>query len=192
MKASDECVRLIQHFESCSLTSYPDPASELAKACIAKKIGIMAYKSLKNWQQYKGHPWTIGWGHTGKDVKPDMQITHRKADELLLEDMRSFVEDVNGLVKVTVTQRQFDALVSFAFNVGSDIDADTIAEGLGDSTLLKYVNASKFDLAADEFLKWNKAGGQVLRGLTRRRAAERALFKGSMVEGAIRIGEAAV
>lgn len=191
MQVSAECIRLIQYFESCSFSSYPDPASALAKMCLSKKLSIHAYKSLKNWQQYSGSPWTIGWGHTGKDVKPDMTITQRKADEFLEEDIKDFEADVNSLLKVRVTQRQFDALVSFAFNCGSDIDSDTIAEGLGDSTLLKLVNASNFAKAADEFLKWNKAGGKVLRGLVRRRAAERALFTGVMIEGAIRIGSAA-
>lgn len=189
MKISDEGVRLIQHFENCHLLSYPDPKSELAAYCRASKVSITGYAKLKNWQQYKGDPWTIGWGHTGKDVKPNMQITGAQADKLLIEDLARFERDVNSLLKVKVNQRQFDALVSFAYNCGSDIDADTIAEGLGDSTLLKYVNAGKFDLAADEFLKWISKGTSVERGLRKRRTAERALFKGTMIEGALRLAE---
>lgn len=161
--ASDECIRLIQHYEGCKLKAYKCPA------------GV----------------WTIGYGHTGKDVKEGLVISQQRATDLLREDVANFAADVNSLLKVRVTQRQFDALVSFAYNVGSDIDLDTIAEGLGDSTLLKLVNAGNFAKAADEFPKWNKAKGKVLGGLVKRRAAERALFLGTMIEGALRIGEAA-
>lgn len=182
LSISIEGIRLIQYYESCKLKTY---------LCSA------------------GKP-TIGWGHTGADVKMGMVITQARADELLRLDLAQFEKDVRSLLKVTVTQKQFDALVCFAFNVGSDIDADTIAEGLGDSSLLKYVNAGQSSKAADEFLKWNKADGsrnkkdddgdgvvdeagekQKVRGLTKRRAAERALFNGAAVEGAIRVGEAA-
>lgn len=144
---------LIKYYEGCRLTAYKCPA------------GV----------------WTIGYGHTGPDVKPGMVITVQRADELLWQDVQRFVRDVNSLVKVPLTEGQFDALVSFAFNVGSDIDADTIAEGLGDSTLLKLVNAGRFDAAAGEFGKWNKAGGKVLEGLTRRRATEAALFRSGVL-----------
>jgi len=72
---------------------------------------------------------------------------------------------------------QKDALVSFAYNVGLDIDVDTKAEGLGDSTLLRKLNALDYDGAADEFVKWNKDNGKVVPGLSRRRLAERQRFK---------------
>ena len=85
---------------------------------------------------------------------------------------------VNSLIKVPATQGQFDALVSFAYNVGLDIDEDTLAEGLGDSTLLRKFNAKDYAGCAAEFPKWNKAGGVVLNGLTKRRAGERAMFEG--------------
>lgn len=163
-KASDECIRLIQHYEGVKLKAYKCPA------------GV----------------WTIGYGHTGKDVKEGMTISAQRATDLLREDVADFAADVNSLLKVRVTQRQFDALVSFAFNVGSDIDLDDIPEGLGDSTLLKFVNKGDFAKAANEFPKWNKANGKVLPGLVKRRAAERALFTGVMIEGALRIGEAAL
>jgi lysozyme len=84
--------------------------------------------------------------------------------------MRQFERDVLKLVKVPLEQREFDALVSFAFNCGSG--------NLAKSTLLKKINAGDKDGAASEFLKWDRAGGKVLRGLTRRRNAERALFSG--------------
>jgi lysozyme len=87
-----------------------------------------------------------------------------------------FEQAVNSLVKVKLTQNQFDALISFVYNVGADIDADNIAEGLGDSTLLKKLNAGDYKGAADQFLKWDKANGKVMKGLTIRRQAERALF----------------
>lgn len=160
MRVSADGLAVIKHFESCHLTAYRCPA------------GV----------------WTIGWGHTGRDVKEGLVWTQAMADEALKNDLRAFEADVNSLVKATITQRQFDALVSFAYNVGSDIDADTIAEGLGDSTLLRLVNAGRFMQAADEFLKWDKAGGKRLRGLSRRRAAERALFLGRPSAEAIKVG----
>jgi lysozyme len=137
---------------------------------------------------------TIGWGHAVLDSKGRMLrgregldyarrlfpdgITLAMAEELLKADLAEREPDVEGLIQVDVTQGQFDALMSFAFNVGTDIDADLVAEGLGDSTLLKKLNAGNYTGAADEFLKWNKSGGQVLVGLTRRRQAERAMFLG--------------
>lgn len=151
MKTSPAGVALIQRFESLELRAYQ---------CAA---GV----------------WTIGWGHTGPDVYRGLCITRARADELLAQDLARFERDVLQLVKVPLTQHQFDALVSFAFNVGSDIDADTIAEGLGDSTLLRKLNAGDYAGAADEFPKWNKSRGQVLAGLVRRRAAERELFMGA-------------
>ena len=163
MRMSEDGMRVLQHYEDCHLEAYKCPA------------GI----------------WTIGWGHTGQDVKPGMVISQSRADELLRQDLASFEADVSKLVKVFVTQRQFDALVSFAYNVGSDIDLDDIAEGLGDSTLLKLVNGGDMRGAAEQFLRWDKAGGKKLRGLTRRRHSERALFLGHSGGEAIQIGMAA-
>lgn len=119
--------------------------------------------------------WTVGYGHT-KGVYPGMVITEELADKFLIDDVWNFEREVESLVHVPVTQGQFDALVSFAFNVGSDIDEDNIAEGLGDSTLLRLLNRGDYAGASDEFRKWNKSKGRVERGLTRRRAAERELF----------------
>lgn len=163
MEASSECLTLIKHFEGYRLVAYRCPAGVL----------------------------TIGWGHTGRDVKPGMTITPMQANELLRQDMAAIAVDVRKLLKVRVTQRQFDALVSFAFNVGPDMDGDGIAEGLGDSTLLKLLNAGNVFGAADQFLKWVYAGGKKLPGLIRRRAAERAMFMGADVASAIRTGESA-
>ena len=80
------------------------------------------------------------------------------------------------LAGAATTQGQFDALVSFAYNVGLDIDDDTAAEGLGDSTLLRKHKAGDYAGAKAEFLKWVKNDGVVMKGLTRRRAAEAALY----------------
>jgi lysozyme len=129
--------------------------------------------------------WTIGYGHT-KGVYPGMVITQELADKFLVDDVWNFEREVESLVHVPVTQGQFDALVSFAFNVGSDIDEDNVAEGLGDSTLLRLLNGGDFVGASGEFRKWNKVRGRdgklrVERGLDLRRSAERSLFLGEGV-----------
>ena len=111
--------------------------------------------------------WTIGYGHT-KGVKAGQSVTLEGAQDLLRQDLKNFEDWVNKLVKVELTQGQFDALVSFCFNLGPG--------ALDSSTLLKLVNQQKFALAADQFKRWNKAGGVELSGLTKRRAAERDLF----------------
>jgi len=132
---------------------------------------------------------TIGYGTTrinGQPVKLGMVCTEAQAEAWLASDVLQFEKDVNALVTHELTQYQFDALVSFAYNVGSDIDADTIAEGLGDSTLLKKVNRKEYILASAEFLKWNKAGGKVLPGLVTRRRAEHLLFLGGDWRAAIK------
>jgi GH24 family phage-related lysozyme (muramidase) len=113
--------------------------------------------------------WTIGYGHT-KTAKKGMTISEAQAEELLKADLDLFEVAVADAVKVTINDNQFSALVSFAFNLGP--------RNLSRSTLLKLLNNGNIQGAADEFPKWNKAGGQVLRGLTRRRNAERALFLG--------------
>jgi lysozyme len=113
--------------------------------------------------------WTIGYGSTGPHVTPGKVITEKQAEELLKDDLDRFEKAVTRLVRVPLRQNQYDALVSFAFNCG--------IAALESSTLLKRVNARLFDNAVTEFAKWNKGGGKVLAGLTRRRAAEAALFK---------------
>ncbi|WP_109798702.1 lysozyme [Novosphingobium meiothermophilum] len=119
--------------------------------------------------------WTIGYGHTGPDVTPGLVISKQRAEELFALDVQRMAADVFRLVK-KATDTQFSALVCFAFNVGPDIDEDTKAEGLGDSTLLKLHNAGKYAAAADEFRKWVFAGGKKLPGLVTRRERERALY----------------
>jgi lysozyme len=115
---------------------------------------------------------TIGWGHTnhnGRQFDTSSVWTQQECDDEFLNDMAIFVGAVNDLVEVPINQDQFDALVSFAFNVG--------AGNLKTSTLLKKLNAKDYAGAAQEFKRWNKAGGKVLPGLTRRRACEALLFQ---------------
>lgn len=144
MQTSEKGIALIKQFEGCKLTAYQD------------SVGI----------------WTIGYGWTqpvdGKPIRAGMTIKQETAERLLKTGLVSYESDVSRLVKVGLTQGQFDALVSFTYNLG--------ARSLSTSTLLRKLNAGDYAGAADEFLRWNKAGGKVLNGLTRRREAERALF----------------
>ncbi|HEX6215286.1 MAG TPA: lysozyme [Vicinamibacterales bacterium] len=112
---------------------------------------------------------TIGYGHTGQYADRDAEITQVEADRILLEDLAKFERGVENLVKAKISQNQFDALVAFAFNLGLG--------NLKSSTLLKKVNSGD-KTAVDEFAKWTRAGGKVLPGLVKRRAAEAALFQG--------------
>ncbi|HCD3312149.1 MULTISPECIES: lysozyme [Enterobacter cloacae complex] len=144
MQISDKGLALIKQFEGCKLTAYRD------------SVGV----------------WTIGYGWTqpvdGKPIRAGMTIKQETAERLLKTGLVSYESDVSRLVKVDLTQGQFDALVSFTYNLG--------ARSLSTATLLRKLNASDYAGAADEFLRWNKAGGKVLNGLARRREAERALF----------------
>lgn len=110
---------------------------------------------------------TIGYGHTS-GVKSGQKITQAQAETLLKTDLAKYENAVNECVTAMLNQNQFDALVSFAYNCG--------AGALKSSTLLKKLNAGDYSGAAAEFVKWNKASGKVLAGLTKRRTAERALF----------------
>lgn len=114
--------------------------------------------------------WTIGYGHTGTGVHAGQRITEPEAEALLRADLAAAVECVRRAVKVTLTQGQFDALVDFCFNVGR-------GNFLG-STLLRSVNRGEFSNAAAQFGLWVHAGGRVIPGLVRRRAAEAAMFAG--------------
>lgn len=125
---------------------------------------------------------TIGYGNTwypsgAKVTMRDKPITQETAFWMLRKTADMYARDVDKLVTSNINQNKFNALVSFAFNLGSDIDADNIPEGLGDSTLLRKVNANPNDPSiAREFLKWNKAKGRVLDGLTKRRTQEAELY----------------
>lgn len=113
--------------------------------------------------------WTIGYGTTAR-VYPGMTITQSQAEAFLKRDLLHFEAVVASLVNVFINDNQFSALVSFTYNVGES--------AFRDSTLLKFLNQGNYQKAANEFLRWNRAGGRELAGLTRRRQAERALFLG--------------
>lgn len=141
MKINQAGIDLIKSFEGCKLQAYDDPLHP----------GLI----------------TIGYGHTG-GVKLGTTITQDQADAFLLSDLLNFESSVSKLVNVSLTDNQFSALVSFAYNLGPHT--------LQTSSLLKLLNQGHYSLAADEFLKWTHSNGQVVPGLVRRREAERALF----------------
>jgi lysozyme len=140
MVTSEKGLNLIKRFEGLQLKTYICPAGKL----------------------------TIGYGHTGKDVKKGMAINISEAENLLKNDVAKFEKEVNSLVKVPLKQYEFDALVSFCYNLG--------ATALAQSTLLKKLNASDKQGAGGEFIRWNQSKGLPIQGLTARREAEQALF----------------
>jgi lysozyme len=146
MNHSDNCTRLVKQFEGCVLKAYPDPGSG-------------------------GDPWTIGYGHTGPEVKRGLVWTQAQADAALQSDLAHFDHGVSALLGSSpATQGQFDALVSFAFNVGLG--------NLKNSTLLRKHIAHDYDGAAGQFARWNKASGRVMNGLVKRRTAEARVYRG--------------
>jgi lysozyme len=130
---------LLKKFEGCKLKAYRCPAN----VC------------------------TIGFGHTTAAGLPEvidgMTITQKQADEILKRDLVKYEAAVESLVKVQLTQNQFDVLVDFAYNAG--------VGNLKSSTMLKKVNAGDLDAVPAELMKWTKGGGRVLPGLVRRRQA---------------------
>ncbi len=118
---------------------------------------------LVGYLDVKGVP-TNGFGHTGSDVYEGQVITQEQADAWLLQDVQNAVNHVNALVTVQLTQGEFDALCDFCFNCGCGAFAG--------STMLRLLNAGDYKNAALEFAKWDKAGGQVVAGLLRRRQTE--------------------
>lgn len=138
--------RLIKDFEGLELTAYPDPGTG-------------------------ADPWTVGYGHTGPEVRKGVTVTQAEADALFDKDVQKFVNSVRDCTaKAKTTQCQFNALVAFTYNVGP--------ANLTKSTLLRKHLAGDYVGAAEEFLKWNKAAGKVMAGLTRRRQSERDLYLG--------------
>ncbi|MGN5479542.1 lysozyme [Cupriavidus basilensis] len=167
MKTSANGLAVIKYFETCRLKAYLCPA---------------------------GIP-TIGWGHTGPDVRMGMTISLARADELLEQDIAAFERIVSAAVTTPLTQGQFDALVSFCFNVGPGVKGREgrvrDASQRQPSTLLRRVNAGDWAGAAAQIPLWNKAGGVVQKGLVRRRASERALSHGATGADAIALGRSA-
>lgn len=152
VKTSAEGKKFIKLWEKKEYKAYPDP-----------KTG--------------GAPWTIGYGHTGPDVKPGMVWNDLTIEQAFEKDVAVAEGQLNTLLKtlkpgVEISQGLYDALLSFGFNCGFDIDADTKAEGLGDSTLLKCVLNGNFAAAYVEFEKWVSKGTPAEKGLRRRRYGE--------------------
>jgi len=139
MNTSQNGIDLIKHFEGCELKAYKCPA------------GV----------------WTIGYGHI-KGVQEGDVITEQQADEMLVEELHEYENYVNTLVDVPLNQNQYDALVSWVYNLGGG--------NLKASTLLKVLNSGDYSGVPAQIMRWNKAGGKVLEGLTRRRQAEADLF----------------
>ena len=141
MKTSERGLALIKQFEGLRLRAYKCP------------VGV----------------WTIGYGHTGPDVREGLEISPARAGELLAADCQRFESAVNRYVTSEINQNQFDALVSFAYNVGEG--------GLWRSSLLRLVNGNPSDpTIRAAFGMWNKGGGKVLPGLERRRKEEADLY----------------
>lgn len=113
--------------------------------------------------------WTIGYGTT-KNVIEGMRITENQAEELLKKDLETFEEEIERLVEVPLSQCQFDSLVAWTYNLG--------ATNLKKSTLLKVLNRAEHDEVPIQIKRWNKANGEVLKGLVRRREAEALLYEG--------------
>ena len=117
-----------------------------------------------------GDPWTIGWGTTGPGIGPGTVWTQAQCDARLEADLARFAAAVDrALGDATTTQPQFDALVSFHYNTGA----------IARATLTAKHRAGEVEGAAKEFARWTRAGGRVLKGLVRRRAAEAALYASS-------------
>lgn len=152
-RTSAEGIKLIKYYEGVRLKAYRDA------------VGVL----------------TIGYGHTGQDVYEGMTITQDQAEKLLaLRLAGEFEPAVLSALRIRPSQHEFDAMVSFVYNVGTGA-----FEG---STLLRKFNQGDMMGAANEFSRWDKAGGKSLKGLRRRRAAERAMFIGANAEAAIAVG----
>jgi lysozyme len=137
MNTSDAMRKLIEGWEGCALSAYRD------------MVGVL----------------TIGYGHTGADVHDGETITQADADQLLSNDLHKFEVAVTGLVGTSpTTQQQFDAMVSFSYNLGSG--------ALAESNVLKFHKAENYTAAAADFLQWDHAGGRVVEELLKRRQTE--------------------
>jgi lysozyme len=144
MRLSEAGLNLIKSFESCRLVSYQD----------------------------SGGLWTIGWGHTGPGIVEGLTWTQELADAMLIQDVAATEDEVNRLVSVPLTQGEFDALVSFAYNVG--------VGAMEHSTMLYLLNNNRHEEAANEFERWDKVHGVVVAGVLRRRMAEKDEFLGGL------------
>ncbi len=141
MNISKEGIDLIKHFEGCRLEAYEDA------------VGVP----------------TIAYGRI-KDVKMGDSCTQAQAEAWLDEELHEYEGYINDAVTVTLTQNQFDSLVSWVYNLGPS--------NLKSSTMLKVLNKEQYADVPEQIQRWNKAGGKVLKGLTKRRNAEALLFEG--------------
>lgn len=141
-----------------SLTKISQQCIDLVKQCEGCK--------LISYQDSVG-VWTIGYGHT-YGVTPGQVISQQEAEDFLAEELVSFCNSVLSLVRIDLKQNQLDALVSFIYNVG--------VGNFRNSTMLALINGNNIEAASKQFPRWNKAGGKVLAGLTKRRMLEKALF----------------
>lgn len=154
---SPDGLLILKTYEGCELEAYPDPATG-------------------------GAPWTIGWGETGPGIVRGLKWTQQQADNALVARLaQEFEPGVRAAVPVA-DQAQFDAMVSFAYNVG--------VRAFSDSTLVKKHNAQDYIGASQEFARWNKAAGKVMLGLVRRRESERVRYCGHSGQAAVAAGQA--
>jgi len=140
MKTSENGINLIKQFEGLRLEAYKCPAGD----------------------------WTIGYGHTGDDIKEGDKITRENAEFLFKQDIKSAEYCIKTEVHRELTQNQYDALVSFIFNAGSF--------KFRHSTMLKRLNDGNFEAAAEQLDKWIYSKKTILPGLVKRRKAEKELF----------------
>ena len=140
MNISKEGLALIKRFEGCELKAYRCPANVL----------------------------TIGYGHT-KNVTEDMEITQQEANDMLDEELIEYCEYIDKMVKVSLNQNQFDALVAWIYNLGPT--------NFRNSTLLTVLNQERYSDVPEQIKRWNKADGKILDDLIKRREAEALLFE---------------
>lgn len=147
MRMSPNGIKFLKEAEGVELKAYPDPAT-------------------------KGEPYTIGVGHTSMAGEPKvtkgMTITEHEAEEILTRDLVKYEKAVTDYAGPDFTQNQFDAMTSLCFNIGPG--------NFKSSSIARHHKAKEYQKAADSFLKWNKAAGKVMSGLTRRREAEKRLY----------------
>lgn len=163
--------------EALRLCAYPDPASDLARACPGERWGFVPATSIlatldPDVQRLSGAPWTLGYGMTvhvdGRPVRSIDRCTRDQAEVWLFVLAARFEEAVAAAVTITINQPMFDALVSLAYNIG--------VEAFRTSTLLRHLNAGRYIEAQAEFGRWVHAGGKVVNGLVLRRGREQAWF----------------
>lgn len=162
----------IKQFEAYRMYAYPDPASPLARATVGKPWGMMPARNILRGlplsaQTLSGRPWTCGYGAT-HGVTADTVMTREHADASFAASLAPYEAAVSSACSLPPTQPQFDAMVSLCYNIGP--------ANFARSTVARAHNRGDTQAAARAFGLWNKARGQVLPGLTRRRALEAAMY----------------